>query len=230
MIAGFLIVYPIFTRDIVNLTSKAAVRQLSAGMPVWLSEESERTAWREEKSRQFDQFNQLASLTMLPVPREYLTGEAALSGRCQILAGLPEHELLAAAWGEFSRQRELGMTIAGWGIRDQCWPRLLNRSLFRRVPVPPWAKPNLGRKWMDVELDDLSMMYSCGVYDKFRPLPRLHDALSFWLGRAFPDEDMLLLQAEVRPDDPNTLAATCDYVNGMAQVLRGYLEPTAGKG
>jgi hypothetical protein len=224
MINGFFIVYPVFVRNIAILNSKSAVRQLSTGMPPWLSDETERTAWREEKSRQFDQFNRLASVTMLPVPREFLTGQAAEpTARCQVLVDLPEHELLTSFWQELDRQRLLGHNIAGWGIRDYCWPRLINRSLYRQVPIPTWAKPNLGRKWLDVELDDLSMMYGCGVYDKFRPLPRLHDALAFWLDREFPDEDMVLLQAEVKPTDPAILSTAGEYVKGMAQVLRRYL-------
>jgi hypothetical protein len=228
MIAGFFIVYPLFVRNIAALSSKAAVRQLSAGMPVWLSDEAERTAWREEKSRQFDQFNRLASITMLPVTVEFLAGrQPTPADRCQILAGLPEHELLTSIWAEFSRIRQLGMNIAGWGIREQCWPRLLNRSLCLGVPIPDWAKPNLARKWMDVELDDLSMMYSCGIYEKVRPLPRLNDALSFWLQREFTDEDMVLLQAEVKPDDPAILTATCEYVRGLAEVLHRYLRKEA---
>lgn len=221
MIAGFFIIYPLFARVISAMSSSAAVRQLGTGMPYWLSNESDRVAWREEKSRQYDQFNHLVCVTMLPVPVAFLQGTVPLDGRCLMLAGLPEADILRGLWQELEGHRD--MNIAGWGIRDHIWPRLLNRSLCQNVSVPGWAKPNLSRKWMDVEMDDLSMIYSCGVYDKFRPQPRLHDALDFWLQTPFPDEDMVMLRAETKPDDPEILTATCSYVRGMAEVLRRYL-------
>ena len=223
MIAGFFIIYPLFARTISALGSESAKRQLDLSMPYWLSNESDRSTWREDKSRQFDQFNHLVCVTMLPVPREYLTGAAPLNDRCLMISGLPEAELLAAVWRELNDHRDLN--VAGWCIRDQIWPRLLNRSLCLDVTVPDWAKPNLSRKWLDVEMDDLSMMYSCGVYDKFRPLPRLHDALSFWLNREFPDEDMLMLRAETEPNNPENMATACLYAKGMAEALRRYLTP-----
>jgi hypothetical protein len=34
---------------------------------------------------------------------------------------------------------------------------------------------------------------------------------------------MVLLQAEVKPDDPAILTATCEYVRGLAEVLHRYL-------
>jgi hypothetical protein len=186
---------------------------------------AKREEWVEEESKRYDRFNRLVSMTVLPI---YVNQGSALltaqGGGCRIDQNDEEAALLSYFWDGMMEANVNQFQICGWRIRELAWPRLVNRSVALGVKMPAWAKPDLSKKWFDVQLHDLSALYSCGVWGRVRPLPPIHYALKFWLGRNFPREDEIQLKAEYNPNDESIRDATCDYVNGMAEVLQRYVK------
>jgi len=215
---GIVVLYPIFVRDMAKIAALAEKQILPNRFSFSPSEQSQ-TEWREEEAKHYDQFMRLA-----------LVAIASVNG-CPNLAALPcdvmssdksEADLLARLWRELQHACRNQMMICGWKIRDEIWPRLINRSLALNIEMPDWAKPNLGRRWFDVELHDISMIYSCGVWDRVRPLPALDHVLQFWLGREYPSEANTKLYAEVNAGDPRVADAARQYVAGMTEAWLRY--------
>lgn len=227
------IIYALFARDSAEM-DRARGEQLNMQRPsaeslypayMWdtMSVQA-REAWIEDEAKRYDRFNRLVSLTVLSVPLSVLRGDITKLDSCVIHRDDNEKALLTYIWNGFEEAYRNQFQICGWKIREDIWPRLVNRSLALDVPVPVWAKPDLSKKWFDVQLHDLATAYSCGVWGRVRPLPPIQYAMKFWLGRDFPREDEVRLKAEMNPSDEAIREATCDYVFGMAEVLHRYVK------
>lgn len=225
--------YALFARDVVAI-DQARGEQLEVRRPtgdslypsyMWDSmSETQREQWIDDEAKRYDRFNKLVSMTVLPLTPNQMNLEFITDpdSSCNVHCDENEEALLSYIWTGLEEAFAKQYSICGWKIREQIWPKLINRSLALGVKVPSWAKPDLAKKWFDVQLHDLSTIYSCGVWGRARPLPPIHYALKFWLGRDFPVEEDVKLKAEINPRDPSITDATCDYVFGMAEVMYRY--------
>jgi hypothetical protein len=186
--------------------------------------DNQREQWIDDEARRYDRFNRLVSMTVLAVPGTNFTSEFLQdpTNGCTVHRDQNETALLTYVWQGLDDAMSKQYSICGWKIREDIWPKLVNRSLALGVKMPPWAKPDLSKKWFDVQLHDISTLYSCGVWGRARPLPPIHYALKFWLGREFEREEDVKLKAEMDPNDEAIRSATCDYVFGLAEVLHRY--------
>lgn len=230
---GVTILYALYARNSKEIDA-ARTEQLNLQRPcaealhpayLWntLSVEA-REKWLEEEAVRYDRFNKLVSMTVLAIPYEALRTPGALNNiNCTVHCDANEAALMSYVWTGLEDAYSHGFQLVGWKIREDIWPRLVNRSLAQSVRMPSWAKPDLSKKWFDVELHDLAALYSCGVWGRTRPLPPIHYALKFWLNRDFTREDDVKLQAEINPSSDFIKDATCEYVFGLAEVLQRYI-------
>lgn len=232
---GITIIYALFTRNLEEIKS-ARNEQLLVRRPdinslhpgyMWDSMSLvEQTRWVDEEAERYDRFKRLSSLTVLAVPKgnlnpEYLNNP---NNDCNVFTDDNETALLTYIWAGLEDAISRQFYICGWRIKESIWPTLINRSLALNVPMPAWAKIDLTKKWFDVQLHDLSAIYSCGLWNRTRPLPPIHYALKFWLGRDFEREENVRLLAESNPANPAIADATCAYTFGMGEVMYRYTQ------
>jgi len=220
---GLIIVYPLFVRDLAEVKALADTH-LVPDRRQYIPDEKAKIAWQEEEAKRYDQFMRLAMVSTLKATVSAL--DSSMAGAENNVSIGEEAGLLRGLWLVLQEARDYQTLICGWKIREDIWPRLINRSLALNVDVPDWAKPNISRRWFDVELHDIAMIYSCGVWDRARPLPALDHALRFWLGREYPSETNTKLLAEVKVNDPEVEAAVRLYLAGMAEIWLRYARKT----
>ena len=232
---GVTILYGLFARDLDEM-DRARSEQLEVRRPsgdslypsyMWTTmTDSQQEQWIDDEAKRYDRFNRLVSMTVLSLRADQLNLEFLnnADNACTVHRDDTEEALLAYIWSGLEESMRHQYSICGWKIREVLWPRLVNRSLMLGVKIPAWAKPDLAKKWFDVQLHDLSTIYSCGVWGRARPLPPIHYAMKFWLGRDFVTEEDVQLKAEINPNDEAITEATCDYAFGMGEVLYRYAQ------
>ena len=225
--------YALFARDLAEV-DRARGGQLEVRKPtgdslypsyMWdTMSDVQREKWIDDEAKRYDRFNRLVSMTVLALTPAQMNLEFLQNpdSSCVVHADENEEALLSYVWNGLEDAMSKQYAICGWKIREEIWPKLINRSLALGVKVPGWAKPDLAKKWLDVQLHDISTIYSCGVWGRARRLPPIHYALKFWLGRDFPREEDVKLKAEMNQNDPSLTDATCDYVFGLAEVMYRY--------
>lgn len=228
---GLTFLYGLFTRDMTEIDA-ARKEQLNIERPdpealypayVWQTlTTAQKEQWIEDEAKRYDRFNRLFSVTSIPVTCTSGNQLVIDPSNCQLLQDDNETALLSYVWDGLDSAMRHMYWLCGWRIKEELWPRLINRSVALGVSIPDWAKPDLTRKYLDVDLHDLTQLYTCGVWGRKRPLPPIHYALRFWLGRQFPREEDVQLRAETDPKAGFIEDATCSYVIGMAEVMQKY--------
>jgi hypothetical protein len=172
-----------------------------------------REEWYKKEARRYDRFQRVVRVTILTEPEG-----------CRSLHSPDEHQLLIDTWGLLEG---LGCGVyrqaAGWQIQQRIWPVLINRSIVNNVPVPPWARHDLTRRFSASNLHDISQIYMAGASPYGRPLPPINYALQFWLGEVFKHEIDLQVAASENPQSQELHDATCQYVDGLYRVVTRYI-------
>ena len=175
---------------------------------------SAREDWFETEAKKYDRFKRIVRVTLLCPPHE-----------CVSIHSPNEASVLSEMWEALTNYGVGGYReVAGWELQEGTWPTLINRSFVNGVPIPPWAKHDLSRKWPSVQLHDVSQIYRAGASNYHRPLPKLEHVLQFWLGTEFPCEADLQNTASVFPARETLKDQTCQYVDGMCRAVARYIQ------